>query len=33
MNDVNAGFLDGANVERVGVKKLDDEHAENIFVG
>ena len=33
MNDVDAGFLDGANVESVGIEKLDDENAENIPIG
>src|SRR5258708_31347474 len=33
MHDVNAGFLDGAHVEGVGVQKLHDQHAEDIFVG
>ncbi len=33
MDDVDAGFLDRADVEGVGVQKLHDQHAKNIFVG
>src|SRR6266849_7220131 len=33
MNDVDAGFFHGANVESVSVEKLHDQHAENILVG
>ncbi len=32
MDDVNAGLLDAANVEGVGVEELNDEDAENILV-
>ncbi len=32
VDDVDAGFFDGANVEGVSIEKMDDEHTENIFV-
>ena len=32
MDDVDAGFLDGTDIESIGVKKMDDEDAENVFV-
>src|SRR5579863_1758841 len=33
MDDVDAGFLDAADVEGVGVDELHDDDAENVFVG
>jgi hypothetical protein len=32
VGDVDAGFLDGAEVEAVGVDELDDEDAEEVLV-
>lgn len=32
VDDVDAGFFDGADVEGVSIEKMDDEHTENIFV-
>jgi hypothetical protein len=33
VNDMDAGFLDAADVEGVGVDELHDDDAENVFVG
>ena len=33
VDDVDAGFLDAAYVERVGVDELHDDDAEDVFVG
>ena len=33
MDDVDAGFLDAADIEGVGVDELHDDDAENVFVG
>ena len=33
MDDVDAGFLDAADVEGVGVDELHDDDAEDVFVG
>jgi hypothetical protein len=33
MDDVDAGFLDGTDIEDVGTEEMDSEDAENIFVG
>jgi hypothetical protein len=32
MDDVDAGLLDGANVEDVGIQEMNHQHAKDIFV-
>src|ERR1700722_13155723 len=33
VDDVDAGFLDAANIEGVGVEELHDDYPEDVFVG
>ena len=33
MNDVDASFLDAADIERVGVNELHDDYAKDVVIG